>query len=333
MKPAHLTLAAAALAVIGVAVWLLSPEQEETDAALFPELTLEVLNKVNHIEVTERSTSVISVYLADDGLWRVPEHHDYPADTVKVRQLLSDIKDAEKVERKTASPEHYAILGVADPVAEEGGKLLRFRDADQTWGLIVGNPSRQVSRGQYVRKPDEAESWLVNVNLHLPDTPSEWLDTEVVHVEPNDVSTVTLSHSDGEPFTVARGTDGQLAIRDLPQGRVLKDAFRLNRILSATDYLKFKQVFPRGNNEVQLPNRHITAQLATLDGLTLTVRAYKTEENDAYFTLDADGTSTQAQTLKLRLSKWLYQVSGSVYENLDKRLDNLLEDAAENKAP
>ena len=329
-SPSRWLVLSAALALGGVAIWLTGIEQgEETQAELFPELTLETLNAVQRIEITERATHTASIYRGDDNVWHVGEYHDYPADPVKIRQLLSDLKDAVKLEQKTSSPEYYASLGVADPAAEEGaGHLLKFTDANKTWQLIVGNPSRQVSRGQYVRKAGEAESWLINVSLDLSGTPTEWLDKEIVHIEPSEISTMTISHPDDEkPFVIARDANSQFELTQLPQGRVLKGQSELSRIATVTDYLQFKNVYPRDNNEIKLPEQHITTQLMTADGLSLTVKAYKTEENDIYFTLDVGGTSTRADELKQQLPNWLYQVSNSIYTSIDKSLDSLLKDA------
>ncbi len=329
MNPARAIVLAAILAVLAVLAWLISTERsDKTDRALFPELTLETLNEIDRIEIAERGAVTGGVYRGDDGLWRVPGHHDHPADIVKIRRLLSDLQGAEKIEQKTSSPEHYAALGVAGPEAGEGGgKLLTLKDASESRQLILGNPSRQVSGGRYVRKPDEAESWLVNAGFELPAAPAEWLDKDIVHLEPSEVVKATITHAGGKPFTVARGGDGELGIADLPKGRVLKNAFNLKQIASVTDYLQFKSVFPSAGHDIALPKKYITVKIVTANELTLVIKAYKAKDDKTYFMLDADGTSEQAKELKQHLSAWLYEVSSTIYNNVDKRLDDFLKDA------
>ncbi len=329
MKSAHWIIVAAVLAVAAVAAWLsISEPAPEAAPPLFPELTFDALDEAERIEIGTSDTPVVSVY-RDGGAWRVAERHDHPADVLKIRRLLSDLKDARKLERKTSSPEYYARLGVADPGGDGGGKLLMFKDAHETRRLIVGKSSRQVS-GQYVRAADEEVSWLIDVNLQLPTDPGEWLDTQIVHIEPSEVMTVTLTHPDDEEsFTVTRGADGTLGLSDLPQGRVLGSRFLLRQIVAATDYLEFRRVFLRADHSVELPDKHITAQVTASDQLELTLNAYKTDDGDAYLTLGAGGAGERADALKPHLSKWLYEVSPTVYDNLDKRRDDLVEDAPE----
>ena len=319
------TVVAATLALAGVAVWLnYVDRQDEGEQYLFPELTLEILNAVARVEMLD-GDSAIHIHRAEDGTWRVTEHYDHPADTVQIRQLLSQLKDAVKIEQKTSSAEHYARLGVADADRDEGGgRLLKISTAEQSWQLLIGDPSRQVADGRYVRKPDEAASWLVNAALQLPEAADQWLDQDIVHLEPSEVSTITVTALEAEqPFVISRDRQGKLGILDLPEGKALKDAYKLNRVAAVADYLKFKAVFPRNDHGIELPERHITLRLMTEDDLKLTVLAYKTETGDSYFTLDAEGHSSRTAALQERLRGWLYQVSNSVYSSIDQRLNDL----------
>ena len=315
------------LIVAGVAIWMLNSQQEEyIDPALFPGLTLETLNTVNRIEITESATPTVSIHLAADSLWRVTESYDYLADTTRIRQLLFDLQEAQKIEQKTSLPEHYAALGVADPIAETGGgKLLMLKNPEQSWELIIGKQSKQVSDEQYVRKLDESETWLIDKNLQLPIEPDKWLDTEIIHIEPSEISTMLISHfNDDEPFTVVRDKKAQLTIKDLPEGKVLDNQFKLKRIASVTDYLQFKNVFPRENHEVKLPDTFIKANIMTHIGKSLEIKAYMSEEGNAYFMLESEEST---QPGELNFSRWLYEVSKPIYDNLDQSLDEFTKDA------
>ena len=327
MKSARWAIAAVTLAAAGAAVWtVISGPGDETKPALFPELTLDALNTIGHIEINEGSTLTVSIH-RDADVWRVVQHHDYPADMLKIRQLLTDLSSAQKVEQKTSSQEYYAKLGVADPGGEGGGKLLELRGENRVWRLIVGNSSEQLSSGQYVRKMSEETSWLIDVALPVPAYPAEWLETLIVHIEPSEIESVALHHPEDElPFTVMRDTDGNLGISDLPEGKALDNAYLLKQILATTDYLKFKQVFPRANNEVKLPEQYIAARVTAKGHPELTVKAYKTDDSDIYLIVDVAGESGD-NTPGLRFSKWLYKVSPTVYGNLDKRLHDLMTDA------
>lgn len=329
MKAGRLIVFAAALAAAGAAVWLVGLEREAPGAEpLFPELTLDELNAVSRVEIVDRASSPVSVYLAGDGEWLVAERHDHPADVVKVRKLLSEIKDAERIERKTSLPEHYATLGVTDPRSDGDGVLLALKGPDATHELIIGSQSRQISEGRYVRKPDEAESWLVNVALQLPASASEWLDVEILHLEPDRVSTIKLTPAEGgdaEAFTVVRDKNKRLTLADVPEGKALKDQYKLRQIAAVVEHLKFKDVFPRESGEVELPDDHVAAAFETADGLTVTIEAYKSDGGKMYLRLAAAGAG--AESLDRRLAGWTYEVSSTVHKDLDRRLNEFLKDA------
>ena len=284
---------------------------------LFPDLTIDSLNAVNAMEVTQRNSSPITVYLADDGSWRVAEHYDYLANPVKIRELLENLKDAKKIEEKTSLPEYYATLDVADPDAEEGsGKLMMLKAPDGEFGLIVGKPSRQISNGQYVRKYGESASWLINARFDLPADTIKWLDKEMIHIAPDTVSTITVTHSD-DSFTIIRDDKGEATIQNLAEGQVIYQKEKLNSVIMVTDHLYFKNVLPQ--SEVKLPEEHIRLYIRTNEGAFVDIKAYKTEDGGNYFIADTNSTPH-----KQNFSGWAFEVPGTVYAGVNQRLDDFL---------
>ena len=313
------------LAVASAAVWMLnSGQQDREEEPLFPELGIESLNAVNVMEILRHGSSPINVYLADDDTWRVAEHYDYPANTVKIRELLFSLQDAKKIEEKTSLPEYYAQLGVADLDAEEGsGKLMTLKTPDGEFGLIVGKASRQVNDGQYVRKDGEATSWLVDVRFDLPADTVKWLDTEMIHLEPDTVSTVMVTHSDdGESFTVARDDKGDPIIPNLAEGQVVYQKEKLNRVIMVTDHLYFKDVLPQ--DEVQLPEEHIRLYVQTNENAFVDIKAYETDDGKKYFIADTNSTPQ-----KQNFAGWAFEVPDTVYSGANQRLDDFLTTAPE----
>lgn len=319
MSSLRLVVLLAILAVAVAAVWLSTPKKEDgASRLLFPELTIEYLNTVNQITIARHGSSPVSVHLAEDGVWRVAQHYDYLANTVSIRNLLLTLADAEIVEQKTSLPDYYAQLDVADLEAGEGsGKLLTLRTADEEFGLIVGKRSRQVSGGQYVRKPGEADSWLINKSFDLPTATGRWLDKEMIHLEPDSVSTVTLVPPDDKPFTVIRDDNNELTIENLEEGKVLYQKERLRGIMSVTDYLYFKDVIPR--DKIELPEEHIKLNIKASGGAIVDIKAYETADGKAYFVADSNSAPHRKN-----FAGWAFEVPHSVYENIDKRLDDFL---------
>ena len=328
MKALLVVIAAAALAVAAT-VWLTAfgPE-EETMPALFPELTFELLGDVDRVEIgTEETSPTLSIY-RDTGTWRVAEHYDYPADVLKIRRLLTDLNDARRVEQKTSSPEYYARLGVADPGSDGGGGLLTVRSARHgAWQLIVGDSSQQLSDGQYVRRAGEETSWLIDVQLQIPMDPADWLDTRIVHIEPGEITSMTLRHpEDDTPVTIVREADGKFGLSGLPKGKVIDNQFMPRQIAATTDYLQFREVFPREDSGIELPEEYIDMRITASTRTVVTLKAYRNDDG-VYLTLDPVDAAGAGSAPGLRLSGWLYEVSPTVYDDLNKRYTDLVKDA------
>ncbi len=320
MKNLRLAVLLMVLVAASVAVWMLNSKQPGSDESpLFPELTIDSLNTVNAIEIAQRNSSPINIYLADDSSWRVAEHYDYLANTVKIRELLLSLQDARKIEKKTSLPEYYPTLGVAPSDAEEGsGILMTFKTSDGEFGLIVGKISRQTKNGQYVRKPDEAESWLINARFYLPADTVQWLDKEMIHIEPDTVSTVTVTHSDdSESFKIIRDKKGELTIQNLAKEQVLRQKERLNRVIAVTDYLYFKDVLPL--DQVELPEEHVRLNVRAKEGAFVDIKAYKTDDGKNYFIADTNSTPQQQN-----FRGWAFEVPNTAYDSANKRLSDFL---------
>ena len=77
------------------------------------------------------------------------------------------------VEHKTSSPANYPKLGVEAPSTPTAtGTLLEVVAGKKAWSLIVGKGAE--GRSLYVRKPDQAQSELVEPNVTAdPETQKE----------------------------------------------------------------------------------------------------------------------------------------------------------------
>ena len=116
----------AAAAVWGV-MQINQPTEQVADTtigqALYPKLA-ESVNDVSEVTLTTAGTEpAVSLKRQQDG-WTVANLADYPADVSKVRALLLQLVDSKIVEEKTANPEFFDRLGVADKDQAEGGGVL-----------------------------------------------------------------------------------------------------------------------------------------------------------------------------------------------------------------
>ncbi len=332
---------AVALASVAAVVFVgMEQDRGGAHSALFPDLNMEAVNSVAAIEVRAGGGQV-SLARNDDNLWQVVDKDNHPADTARIRSLLLALSEAQKVERKTAQPAQYAQLGVADTDAESGaGVLVQWSNAQRQWGLILGNPSRQLSEGQFARIEGEAASWLINRRLSPDADPQSWLDKRIVHIEPAELHRIAVEHKDGKPLEVVRDKRGEpLKMAVMPEGGELKDPGILNRLAATVDYLDFREVYPR-KDDFALPDTAIRAVFTTFDGLEIVVQAYRVGES-LYAVIGAQHNEEvmeqsgaaqdkraevrdRAASLAAHLSRWYYRLQDSLYEPLEATPESLI---------
>lgn len=353
-----------ALLLAAGAMWWTAQQDRQAGAApeasrLFPELTLETLNALDRVALTHQSARL--ELRRQDGVWQVADFHDHPADPVAMRKLLTAALEAEKVEGKTAKPEHYARLGVEDPGPGASSRLLELAGDAGEWRLIAGNNSPQIDDGQIVRKPDEAQSWLINRRLSLPADPQAWLDEQIVHLEPDGIRSAFIeTRQAGTPVALARAERGkELAMAD---GASIKAAHLARQITAVPEYLRFKAVEPRENAPPSGDER-LRAEYETFDGLRITLELYKhaiappaappaaelesadedaedaTEEEaeppppivEVRLLASAGATGSaspevaaRAAALNANFARWVYTISDFLYANLNRTEADLM---------
>ena len=328
----------ALLAIAGV-VFLTGEERGgDGHGALFPDLDVDAVNRVSAI--TLQAAGGAEVVLARDArdVWGVAAKEGYPADRVKIRNLLLALSEARRVERMTSMPEQYEQLGVAGP-EEGGGLLVTLADAQRSWEVVMGNPSPQLSEGQFVRIANEDTSWLINRRFFVETEAQSWLDTRIIHIEPADLHRATIAKPDGATLEVVRESRGQeLTLVALGEDYELQDPGALNRIAATVDFLDFNEVYVK-NDDFTLPDDALTARFTTFDGLQVALRVYRIGETP-YAALGARADdqimeqfavaddkraeiAAEAQSLDEHFSRWYYRLHDAVYEPLAASTDTL----------
>ena len=333
-------LVAALIAVAAVVFVNLDDGRNEDRDALFPDLDMAAVNDIASIELQSAGGGKVRLARSEQNLWQVVDKDNHPADTVKIRNLLLALSEAEKIEEKTSQPDQYAQLGVGDTDAATGGGLLvQLSNAQQQWGLILGNPSRQLSEGQFARIAGEQASWLMNRRLSLTADSQAWLDKRIVHIEPANLHRIAVKKEASEPLEIVREKRGDpLKLAAMPEGAELKDSGALNRIAAIVDYLDFREVYVR-NDDFALPDTAIRATFTTLDGLEIVMQAYQVGES-LYAVIAAQDNEQvmdqfnvaedkraevrgKAAALGERLSRWYYRLQDSLYESLNVEPESL----------
>lgn len=327
---AGVAIAAVLLAVL--VVWMQPTSDNLPDESLFPDLTdVEMLNGIERVELSRDGRVGLTVFRDETGLWRLRQKGGYPADHQAISKLLDSVATAVKIERKTDNPAYYGRLGVSDK-EPDGGFLLALSGAAKQWQLIVGLPAQDNKSGQYVRVKGEKDSWLINQRLAIPSHYINWLNRRVVHVEPDDVNRLTLKNPRyKKPVVLVRDEKGKdLNYEDAPEDKEITMGleFSARQLTAVPDYLNFLDIVERKNLASSLTEEFIAADYETFSGMLLGIRAYEIGERDHYAVLEISAlprASTpvveQVRELQPRFKRWAYQISRSIYEDLDKEKD------------
>ena len=126
-----------------------------------------------------------------DGSWQLAERWNYPANDELVTETLLALADIEVLEARTAQADWHRALGLVRP--EDLGKAIRFDvrngDDESLLRVLVGKAEKSENDAVqqvtqlgadkqrfYIRREDEAQSWLVRGRLPRNPEPAAWLD-------------------------------------------------------------------------------------------------------------------------------------------------------------
>ncbi|MBK7876763.1 MAG: DUF4340 domain-containing protein [Planctomycetes bacterium] len=284
-------LGAALVALAGVTVLTLNHREQsvqsaETRTKLFPSLKAS-LKDAAKIGVQRKDGSFT---LERTGTtWGLAEKGGFPVEGEPVRKALLALAEMETVEAKTQNPTLYAQLGVED-VESEGAKsaLVTVQDGagKELARLLVGKNYESKNYGapgqSYVRKPGDAQSWLVKGQLELKEKGADWLAKKILEVKRERMRTVSIVHPDGHKVAVQRERPDQTdyTLLDLPEGKELKYATIASTLASGLEYVNLEDVQAAGTVDFTKDAGPV-ATFTCFDGLEVTVRC-KEQDGKTY---------------------------------------------------
>ena len=313
-------LAAVAVALVGLVFVLdIADDSDEPAAgALLLPAFASAADGLSAIKVKGSGDEAAVTLGKQDQKWVVSNLHNYPADLGKLRALVLALAEARVMEEKTANPDFYHRLGVADPDAGGSGTRITLEGEGMRQAVILG----KVVQGnyRYARLADADRSVLIDRNPEVPGDPSDWLDSLLVDVPADKVKRVTITHADGEKIVIEKEseTQGDFRVLDLPEGRVLAYATVANAIGGTLANLRLDSVRPAVAGEAAT-----TIVFATFEGGTITVTAYPAAD-DAETTWFAFKAEPDLSGLNARTAGWEYRLPSFKKNQLTRRWEDLL---------
>lgn len=264
----------------------------------------------------------------EDTAWHISTRDDYPADISKLAQLVTALAEAEIVERATANPDRYGLIGIDDPGKGGSGTRLSVIGEGFDYELVVGKDAQRTY--QYVRLAGEESGYLVNRKIELPQDASDWMPAGIIDIPSERVRRVSISHADGELLVIEKAArdDSNFTVLDIPDSRELSYPTIGNGIAGALSDLELEDVRRSAEGDAQA-----SSVFETWSGLHITVDVTAQDDTSwLSFSAEAPGENgepeavSEAAEINERLGGWQYAVADYKKNLIVRRWDDILAD-------
>ena len=164
---------------------------------------------------------------------------NYPADTQKINDLITDCLEIKVSQMVTDNPANHADLGVTEDKAQ---KVVRFftPDANELFGVIVGN-SKGSGQGTYVRLASSDKVYLASQPPYVDDTAINYVKQQLVAIVHKDIQLVTVESPNGKYILKPKTDSEDVELVNIPEGKKLKESDAKN-VFNALSSLNFSDV-------------------------------------------------------------------------------------------
>ncbi len=353
MTPKSFIILAGAAAVMVIAAIIAigaqtAPVTIPTGRALaFPD----VEPNLNSIAVIEIQTAKRKFAIRNAGAnWVVADVGNYPVGFEKVKTALVDISNLRLLEAKTADKSRYERLEVQD-VTAKGAKSKRITLLDGEGKVlasgIIGKRNARLfgidKGGTYLRKGDDAQSWLAEGIVRLGVGPADWVSKDVIDLSGDEIKSMTVTEPSGKTLRVHRAAaaDKDYKLEKLPPGKPQRGQWETNQMPRALEDLKLEDF--NVADRVKFPDGAYVAEFMTFDGLIVRTEAAVLggkgkKEYWARFSVSAagavganvDALRKRAAAINARVKGFVYKVPEKSGKILTCKLVNMLEGAGIN---
>ncbi|MDH7796870.1 MULTISPECIES: DUF4340 domain-containing protein [unclassified Beijerinckia] len=303
---------------------------------VFPQLLTEA-NNVAAITIRD-SDKPFTVERRDNGFF--DKASGYPTKPEAFRDIVAGMISLAYEEGKTADPQRYADLGLADAgQAEKSGRQVTLLDSKGATlaDIIIGNRDMTVGGargGTFVRFPKEPQTWLVRGEVRVPVPNTAWFEINLINLNKDALAKLELRGGGLDDVTLVSPTKGaDLALAPAPVGRDA-DNGKLMRLSFMVDPISFQDV-RKPTGDVKPGGRTLTAY--SHNGLKLTMTSVG-DLADGWVRIAAEGTTDdskkQAEDLKPKLDGFEFKLAKNDSDMLAWGMKDFTQEAkAEQKPP
>ena len=312
--------------------------EEQTGGLVFPELD-DRINTVIHVEVSRAGGRFVLARGANG--WANMGIGGYPATSTRVEDVLGAVAGLRYLEPKTKRRKLHHKLGVEDVAVGAKSTRLTFEDASGTVlaDVIVGKRKEAVPgryrRGVYMRLPGDERAWLAEGSLDVHHDAPDWSDRMVVDIDARALSTLAVTHADGEVVSLHRDEPGvrKLTLTNLPAGADIRHQYRIDYMAELLQGLRFNDAKRAGAADIEaIPVFEAVAE--SQGGLAVTLRAGAPDEDGAVWARIAaavsgdapasDHARLEAARIVANFSGWSVKLPRTVTHRLRIRMGDII---------
>jgi hypothetical protein len=285
-----------------------------------------------------KGEETITIERTDAG-WGIRERNGFPANADEVRETIVGLTRMQVLESKTSNPDLYELLNLGDPVAEGAtSKLVQLRDAegDTIAELVLGKIKYGVlgpgRNGVYVRIPGTAQTWLASGDIGAPLDVRGWAEKSVFDIAQADISSIGITHADGDMVVYERedpeSAEPTFHLANLPEGATLKSDADIPFQVRSIGQLELWDVRTASDDAMPEGATETTIDIATLDGLNVTVHMISDGAEEHWLSAFAWGTgdaAERAREISERTRGWQFMVQTYKANVFAKRMDDLVD--------
>jgi hypothetical protein len=210
-KTIQFVVAAIASAVIaGFASWATQPspisDYKDLNEEFFPDLKDPGLATAVRVVAYNETTASAKVFTVEqkEGVWRIPSHHNYPADgkdrLAKTANSLLGTKRTALVSRVPTDHERFGVIDPLDDKAESlkgrGQRITLLKSGDVPIADLIIGKKVEGKESYYVRKPDETKTYIADLKVDLSTKFKDWVEDDLLKLERDNLVKLESKHTE-----------------------------------------------------------------------------------------------------------------------------------------
>ncbi|WP_158967587.1 DUF4340 domain-containing protein [Paraglaciecola sp. L3A3] len=306
------------LIAIGVGVWILQkPSYSEFESELlFADLS-SVAADVDSVMIENSSGTLFKAVKSEDT-WLAELGYTgqlYPVDKRKLANLINTLMQAKLIEAKTKLKQNHGRLGLQGINQEDSlARLVTIAIGTKTWQVLIGNQVN-LGEGNYVRLPNENQSWRLDKNINLPIDQFSWFKHPILPYKSEDI--VSVSRVDKHNWSMLYNDDiAEFTLEQLPDGRTLQYDGVLTGFVSSLTNIDYQEIISADEYFIQSLERETELNLVTKQNVQFKLIVSKAKDI-YYLNFSSDNAQEYWQN-------YYYQVSTFSAQQLNKQVEDFL---------